>query len=248
LKLLNPQDFVREYGIRSLVACFSGGKDSLAMTHYIFSETDGLPDLDRYVVFVDTGVMLPISVEYVEKVCAEYGWPLHVLHPKQDFWQLAPKWGCPSPNRRWCCKHLKLEPIWRFMATLPFQRGEAVGMKWCDSKRRSRLPQIMYKRKTKSWGYLPIVSWSDEQVWVYIRRHRLPTPPHYRLGLNETCVCGAFAHWKEWMALKAHFPELYARFVELEKQFLPGRTAFYDKGRRISAKEILAQKTLDEMG
>jgi len=247
LRLIDVKTFIKEYGIKSLVCCFSGGKDSLAMTHFVMSEIREFESpIGIHVVFVDTGVMLPVTVKYVEKVCAEQGWPLRILRPKQNFWELAERWGCPSPNRRWCCRALKLDPIRDFVVTLPPQRGECVGIKWCDSRKRSKLRQIQYKRRSRSWGYLPIVDWTDEQVWAYIRRHRLPEPPHYRMGIPETCVCGAFGHKKEWMALRAHFPGLFAKFVDLEKRLRPGRTAFYDKGQRLSTKEILAQKTLEE--
>jgi len=51
---LNPREFVEEYGIRSLVCCFSGGKDSLVMTHYTLSQVQDMEDLDIYVLHVDT--------------------------------------------------------------------------------------------------------------------------------------------------------------------------------------------------
>jgi len=247
---LTPKEFVKEYGIRSLVCCFSGGKSSLAMTHYVMSELRKInsPELEKIVVFVDTGVMLPPAREFVEKVSKRYRWFLKVLHPKLDFWSCAARWGTPSIKRRWCCKTLKLQPIFDFIKTLPYQRADLVGFRKDETaERRRKLPEVRYLKRIRSWVYYPIKNWTKKDVMDYIREHNLPMPPWYRMGLKETCICGAYAHKKEWMIIKAHFPELFQRFVELEKHRLKwGRTVFYDKGP-LSALELSKQKTLTEM-
>jgi len=244
---MKPRDFIKEYGIRSLVCCFSGGRSSLAMTHYILEEIRGIESrLEVHVVFVDTGVMLPTTEDYVRSVAERYGWPLTVLKPKVDFWRYAARYGTPSIKRRWCCKILKLQPIFDFVKQLPFQRAELLGFRADEVERRRRRPQIWYRRKTRSWVYYPIKDWTRKDVINYIKEHGLPDPPHYRLGLKETCLCGAYAHKKEWMIIKAHFPNFFRKFVELEKKRAKwGRTAFYDHGP-LSAQELLKQKTLDE--
>ena len=241
---MEPKRFVEEYGIRSLVCCFSGGRSSLVMTHYVLSQLRDV-DVDKYVVHVDTGVMVPMTEEYVRKVADLYGWPLTVLKPEVDYWKYAARYGTPSPRRRWCCKYLKLKPISDFIRRLPPQRAELLGFRADEVERRRRIPQVRYRKKTKSWVYLPIRDWTMRDVLNYIRKHGLPDPPHYRLGLRETCLCGVFAHKKEWMIIKAHFPDLFQKFVELEKHRLKwGRTAFYDGGP-LSAVELNKQSTLD---
>lgn len=244
---MNPREFASQYGISSLVACFSGGKDSLVSTHYTFSQLANMePQFEKYVVFVDTTVMVPIVEPFVREVCNRFGWPLKILRPETDFWTLAEKWGCPSMKRRWCCYNLKLKPIFEFVKDLPSQRAMITGLRREESKRREKLPEIIYRKKIPAWSYAPIIDWSEKDVLDYIKDTDLPTPPHYRLGIKETCVCGAFGHIKDFMILKALFPELYQKFVELEEKWEPPRTAFYDKGRRISAKALLKQKALQD--
>ena len=116
MKLLNPKDFVKEYSIKSLAACFSGGKDSLVSTHFVMSELEGEDDIDKHVVFVDTGAMLPISEPFVRDVCQQYGWNLTVLNG--GFFEKAKKFGMPRMRHRWCCYECKLKPIIEFVQTL----------------------------------------------------------------------------------------------------------------------------------
>ena len=242
---MKPQEFVKEYSIKSLVCCFSGGRSSLAMTHYVLSELEGF-DIDKYVAFVDTGVMLPDAIDFVKDIAENFGWNLKVLKPKTDFWTYAKRYGTPSIKRRWCCKILKLQPIFDFVKSLPPQRAEVLGFRADEVERRRKRPQVWYRRKIRAWVYYPIKSWTKKDVIDYLKRNGLPEPPWYRLGLKETCLCGAYSHKKEWLIIKAHYPELFEKFVELDKERQKwGRTAFYDHGP-VSAQDLAKQKTLDE--
>ena len=137
---MEPKEFVKEYSIKSLVSCFSGGKDSLVTTHYVLRNLEDVEDLDRYVVHVDTSVSLPGVQDYVKEICDVHGWNLVILKPKVDFWTLAEKWGMPSFRRRWCCYHLKLEPLREFIKGLRPQRAEVLGLRISENpRRRSRL-------------------------------------------------------------------------------------------------------------
>jgi 3'-phosphoadenosine 5'-phosphosulfate sulfotransferase (PAPS reductase)/FAD synthetase len=248
VKTLSPREFVQEYAIKSLVCCWSGGRSSLAATHYVLNELEGV-GIDKYVVFVDTGVMLPDALSFVKEISAKQGWNLHVLKPKTDFWQYSARYGTPGIKRRWCCKMLKLQPIFDFVRGLKPQRGIVLGFRK-DEKRKSRVqtPVVRYMRKISSWYYLPIKNWTKTQVKQYLKENKLPDPPWYRLGLKETCLCSAYGHKKEWLTIKALYPELFHRFVELDMERRKwGRVVWWDKGP-VSAEELLKQKTLQEFG
>jgi 3'-phosphoadenosine 5'-phosphosulfate sulfotransferase (PAPS reductase)/FAD synthetase len=245
---VTPQEFIKPYSIKSLVCCFSGGRDSLVSTHFIL-ETQGLrhrEDLEIHVILIDTTVMIPMTIEYVKEVCARYEWPLTILRPDPDFWTLAEKWGTPGITRRWCCYHLKLKPIFEFVERLPPKRCTVLGLRRDESPRRRNFKQLIYRRKLRTWSYSPILNWSKLEVLRYIEEHSLPDPPHYRLGLSETCLCGAFTHVKELMIMKAVCPEIFQRFIELEKRFGENRSAWFDR-RKIFARDLAKQRTLLEV-
>lgn len=52
---------------------------------------------------------------------------------------------------------------------------------------------------------LPIVDWSDEQVWDYIKRHNLPVNPEYKTRKRVGCViCPKADLNRNWKVLAEH--------------------------------------------
>lgn len=243
---MRPRDFVVKYRIKYAFPCFSGGKDSLVATHYFIEDTRGL-DLEIKVLHVDTTVMLPGVEEYVRRVAKSLGWDLVVLRPETSFENMVLKYGFPKKTRRWCCYHLKLKPVIQYVKRFKGSKAEVLGLRRNESPRRANLPQIIFKRDALAWGYCPIIDWSDEQVEKYIEEHGLPYPPWYRIGVKETCCCGVFMSEKELMVLRARFPDFFRRFVELESKMKSKGSAFFVANRRIYARDILRQKTLEEV-
>lgn len=147
----------------------------MVATHYVMTELEDV-DIEKQVVIIDAGVMIPTAIPFVEEVCDQFGWPLRVLRAEPGFWELAERFGCPTMRRRWCCYHLKIKPIVEFLKTLRPQRGEVLGIRREESKKRAELPQIMLKTKhgVVRWGYCPIIDWSETQVLRYMRQHSLP--------------------------------------------------------------------------
>lgn len=242
---MNPHEFVEEYCIRSLVCCLSGGKDSLVMTHYLHSELSET-DVDIRVVFADTGIMLPIARQFVEQICKEYGWNLTVV--EGHFFEKAEKNGMPRMKHRWCCWACKIKPISEFTKTLPPQRAEAVGVRRDESSRRRKLKnKVYYLKRGLVWKYAPILDWTEKDVLRYIKNHDLPMPPHYKLGLRETCMCGVYSNKRQMLILKAQFPELWNKIIQLEANFRKGGAAFYFRNKPVYAKDLAKQKTLKEV-
>jgi len=245
---LNPREFVEDYGIRSIACCFSGGRSSLCATHYVLTELEEV-DIEKYVLFVDTGVMIPSAVTFAQEVASRYAWNLKVLHPKTDFWQYAAKYGVPHVYRRWCCYKLKLQPIFDFVKTLPFQRAEVLGIRGDESLRRQRkgFKEVGYDRRrgVRAWGYLPILTWSKKDVVAYIKENGLPDPPHYKMGIKETCMCGCFTSKEQIMAVKARYPEFFQKFVDLEGKFQRKDWACFYPGKPLYARDVAKQRTLE---
>jgi len=67
------------------------------------------------------------------------------------------------------------------------------------------------------------------------------------MGLKETCQCGAFGSKKQMMILKARDPELFQRFIEIEREFKSGGAAFYFQNKPTYAKDLAKQKTLESV-
>jgi len=192
--------------------------------------------------------MCPGTTEFVQRVADEYGWNLKILKPEIDFWTLVGDKGYPMPSmhRRWCCYYLKLQPIRQFGRDLNPQRAEVTGLRRDESIKRHKLAFVHYVRKSRVWKYAPIADWTEKDVLRYMNQNDLPIPPHYKLGIPETCLCGAYASKKIMENVRGQFPDFFKKFVELEANFKSQGAAFYFRNQPQYAKDFLKQKTLDE--
>lgn len=244
--MININNLIKEYHIKNIICCWSGGRSSLAMTHYVMTSTENI-DINKHVAFVDTGIMLPEAIDFVKNVSEKYEWKLHIIKPETDFWSYARRYGTPAPKRRWCCKILKLKPLFTFSKTLEPERLMCLGFRK-DEKRRERrmLPEIFYQKPSKSWILLPIRNWTTSDVRKYIKQHNLPEPPWYSKGIKECCVCGAYMSKKTLYAIKTHYPGIFRKFIELDKERRTkwGRTAFYQNGKPVDLEDISKQITI----
>ena len=240
---VKPKEFVKEYSIKSLVCCFSGGKDSLVATHYVMNELKDL-QIHKEILWVDTTIMLPIVEPFVREVCKKFGWKLTIVYPERTFLEIAKKKGLPRIHRRWCCDPLKMKPMFNYIKGLPPQRGAVTGLRRAESTNRKDYPFVSYFKKSY-WLYSPLIEWTRKQVETYIRANNLPNPPQYKFHLKETCMCGAFANQREFEILKACFPDFWNQFVNLEKE-LKGYACFNFKGKPVYAKDLDKQTLLQD--
>jgi len=78
---------------------FSGGKDSLA-TLLLVVEAGYSPMM----FFVDTGLELPGTLDYIERTAEEHGLDLTVAEAGDAFLNGLKHFGPPAKDYRWCCK------------------------------------------------------------------------------------------------------------------------------------------------
>jgi len=158
-------------------------------------------------------------------------------------------------RRRWCCYHLKLEPIFRFARGLEKPVGQILGLRRAEATsirpKRKYLKEVMledFKYVKWKYNYCPILEWSDGDVASYIREHGLPEPPWYRLGVKETCVCGAFSNVRQMARVRANWPEFFEKFLRIEERYTRSRSGamFFFENRPYYAKEFLKQKLLTD--
>ena len=196
--------FSQSLGLGKLYVCFSGGKDSVAV-YGVCKRAFGDKLLDccdfEYNV---TNVDPPDLVYFIRK---EYPF-VHFNLPKETMWQLIVKKKMP-PTRllRYCCAELKERGgTGRFCIT---------GVRWAESVRRKKtrgtfedfgktssekrilnadndedrreLEHCIPKQK-----YIcnPIVDWSNEDVWNFIRMDSIPYCSLYDKGWKRLGCIG----------------------------------------------------------
>lgn len=108
---------------------------------------------------------------------------VHIERPPMTMWELIrKKQGPPLRHRRWCCRLLK-------------ERGSAdsvvvTGVRWAESARRRarRMVENCYRDPNRKF-LNPIIDWSTEDVWRYIRGERIRYCSLYDEGFKRLgCV------------------------------------------------------------
>jgi phosphoadenosine phosphosulfate reductase len=123
--------------------------------------------------------------------------------PKRSIYQGILKKGLPTRKVRWCCELLKE------------QSGEgrvvAVGVRAAESARRARTWKPLSYFRNSAGRIIktlaaPILNWTDDEVWPYIRKHDVPYCPLYDQGYKRIgCVpCPMQGEKRLREALAAH--------------------------------------------
>jgi len=125
--ITSVDDAVRDKSARHIVP-ISGGKDSSALAVYLRQRN---PEVKFEYVFSDTGVELPETYDFLDRLENVLGIEVHRVSA-MDLFDVAEKPGrtafdvalyehfagfLPSPRARWCTRIMKIAPFERFVGT-----------------------------------------------------------------------------------------------------------------------------------
>ncbi|MFW9830511.1 MAG: phosphoadenosine phosphosulfate reductase family protein [Candidatus Thorarchaeota archaeon] len=208
---------VHDYQLPPVVA-FSGGKDSLAV---LLLTKKALSDTPFHVMFIDTGIEFPETVENVYTTTAKLGLEekLLVKHVEKDqFFRVLELYGFVARDYRVCCKTVKLGPTSQLIDE-HFPEGclSFIGQRRYESHRRSVGGRIWKNPWVpKQLGASPIHNWTALMIWLYLFHEKAPYNPLYEAGFERIgCMfCPASpmselqviaeklpTEWKRWYAI-----------------------------------------------
>lgn len=200
---------------------FSGGKDSLVAYGLASQACDSVE-----LMYIDTGLEFPETVEYVRGFAGSHGRKLHIASGGSGFWDNVDSFGPPAKDFRWCCKVCKLGPITDMIDT-EFPEGTVTveGNRWLESYARSGIGFVTRNPFVPNQVNLnPIRSWTAAEVWLYILSHHLEYNPLYdrdfeRIGcyLCPSCLSS------EWRNTGRIHPELYSRWEDWLHRYAESR-------------------------
>lgn len=200
----------------------SFGKDSTVLLHLVKQHTSNFD-----VVFNDTGVELKETLDFKDLLTQEWNLQLHIVKPKFSFWELVAKHGYPKESRNSktgdrrepaCCRWLKEKPMAEFVKTHDFDLN-FVGLLGDEGKQR-RWAYINHGCAIyahKSWNItrcIPLIFWTQKDVWQYIKKNNLPINPAYakfKIGRTGCAPCTGHLNWKKSIA-KTN-PKLLAHII-----------------------------------
>ncbi|OPY54295.1 MAG: hypothetical protein A4E49_01114 [Methanosaeta sp. PtaU1.Bin112] len=190
---------------------FSGGKDSLAclcLAQKILSRPE--------ILFINTGLEFPETVEYVRNLCASQKLRLREIKAESDFFDLVKNFGPPAKDFRWCCKTNKLGPMTAFLKeNYPGGCVTIEGRRIYESFNRSTIKAVERNPYVPSQTTLaPIRDWRALEVMLYIRWNKLDPNPLYEEDLERIgCWLCPAALQSEFAGLRATHPWLYDRWM-----------------------------------
>ena len=229
-------------GARKVFVFFSGGKDSSAALVYTQEIIDRwAPQVEVNAVFVDTTIGLPGSEKFIQDFCSLLHVPWHIVRPAQDYFTLVGKWGVPRPRARWCCFHLKIEPLKRFLQNYE-SYVVADGIRRKESQKRSLYPAT-YQHRHFGTVVHPIIDWTNEDVDEYLQFKGLPINPAYTFGFSSwECWCGVFKRKGEFEQLKEVEPDFFLKLVKLESELKSGYAYAYFNGKPFYLRDLLSEE------
>lgn len=187
---------------------FSGGKDSLA-TYGIAKKAK----LRITLIFIDTGIEFPDTVEYVHNFVAKHNEQLIEASAGNAFWEQVDTFGPPAKDFRWCCKVCKLGPLTSAIED-NFPKGTITieGNRGLESFSRSRMNFVESNPFVPNQTVLnPIKDWRAADVWGYIWLRGLDFNPLYEQDFERIgCYLCASCLESEWKRISELHPKLHS--------------------------------------
>ena len=161
---------VGEYG--RVVYSNSLGAEAMVLTDIIWSS---VPEIDIF--SIDTGRLPEETYELLEKLQRRYKRNLRVVYPDAEALEgLVAAQGVNGfyhslEARQACCRIRKVEPFKRAIAGYG---AWVTGVRHEQSATRALAEPVEWDAENGLHKLSPILDWTEEQVWQYIRTRKLP--------------------------------------------------------------------------
>lgn len=152
-----------------------------------------------------------------------------------SYFQLIAKKGVPTMFNRWCCA--------LFKETAGVGCVVLTGVRREESRKRAEYSEVLKFGKDKEsvdldkmeenefqcvdgkdkFMVYPILEWTEEDVWAFIRERGLPVNPCYKSHKRVGCVFCPFARPKDIRAYCDTHPKLKSAFIHAIERFMEGR-------------------------
>ncbi|ADJ28956.1 phosphoadenylyl-sulfate reductase [Nitrosococcus watsonii] len=163
-------------------ACFacSFGIEDMVLLDLIYKHA---PKIEIFTL--DTGRLPQETYELMQKVKERYARPVNIYFPEtQKVEAYVEKYG---PNgfyesvalRKECCRIRKVEPLKRALAG---KKAWITGVRRGQSVTRKDLLLSKWDTDHKLQKFNPLIEWSEDEIWDYVRRFDLPYNTLYNQG------------------------------------------------------------------
>ena len=157
--------------------------DRIALSSSLSAEDQALTDMmlginpQARIFSLDTGRLFPETYALLDKTNLHYGIKIEVFCPQTEALQeMVSTQGInlfyeSIEKRHFCCQVRKLEPLSRAFRTLD---AWVCGLRRGQSVTRNDMRRVEWDERHGLLKINPLIDWSEEQVWAYVREHRVP--------------------------------------------------------------------------
>jgi phosphoadenosine phosphosulfate reductase len=148
------------------------GSESIVLTDLIWGT---VPQIEIF--SIDTGRLYPETYDLIERLQQRYGRALRIFYPdaaKLEGW--VGEHGINGfrnglEQRRGCCATRKVEP---FRRAISGRSAWVTGIRRGQSASRALTAAVEWDREYGLHKVSPLLEWSENEIWEYIRKKRLP--------------------------------------------------------------------------
>jgi phosphoadenosine phosphosulfate reductase len=167
---------VRTFGQRLAFACSFGGASGMALLDMLVKTDPAVP-----VYYLDTGLLFPETYEHIRRASKHYGITPIAIKPELTLGEQAQAYGPDlwerDPDR--CCELRKVEPQRAFLSEFS---AWMTGVRRDQTVTRRETPPVATADKFGLVKINPLVNWTEQMVWAYIRAHGVPYNPLHDRG------------------------------------------------------------------
>ena len=207
------------------ILALSGGKDSAALAVYM---REKYPELELEYVFTDTGCELPETYEYLDRIRAVLNIDITVINSEKnfDYWLKYYNGVLPSPQNRWCTRHLKLEPFEEYL-------GQSVSYSYVAIRADEKYREGYQNTKGNIMPRYPFIENGVilQDVINILKESGLGLPDYYKWRKRSGCFFCFFQTDNEWRGLKKYHPKEFYRACWYEENHSDGRVYTW-RGKR----------------
>ena len=157
--------------------------DKIALSSSLGAEDQVLTDMlmkinpKARIFTLDTGRLFPETYDLIDRTSRKYKTKIEVFFPEhQKVEKMVNEKGInlfyeSVENRKFCCHLRKIEPLQRAFAKLD---AWVCGLRAGQAVTRKDVALVEWDENNGLVKVNPLASWSEEQVWAYIREHKVP--------------------------------------------------------------------------
>jgi phosphoadenosine phosphosulfate reductase len=200
---------VEKHNNKNLLILSSGGKDSAIITHLVRQLYP-----NTKIIFNNTSLDCADTYVYMKELT-----DVQITNPKEGFYQWIYKNIIPTRFGRGCCRVFKEEAIFDVL-----DKNEKflffMGLRNDESATRANYGDETFNPRwgQRDWiSVLPIRTWNDEDVWLYILWRDLKINGKYKKGYHRVgcAIACPFYTKSTWILDKYWYPKMYERWHKI---------------------------------